>query len=94
MDEQNTEVRGQGSGAGENKTPKTAPKPNIKFVGKPIANHPGKAPIEAEPFKHINNDSAHYVLPNPVVQRAGFFHPHAGEIVRLYPELYKLIVLN
>lgn len=77
------------------KTPAKAPKPNIKFVGKPIENHPGKAPIAAEPLRQINNDSAAYRLPDDFnVQRAGFFHPHAGEIVRLYPELYKLIVLN
>lgn len=68
-----------------------APPINIKFIGKPAKNFPGKPDLTPEPLRHINDDTAHYVLPEPDAQRAGFFHPHAANIVRLFPDLYKMV---
>lgn len=66
------------------------PAPNIRFVGKPSEVH-GKV-IPAEPFTRIESGMDTYLLPEDFeLQKAGFFHPKAKQIVRLYPNRYKLI---
>ncbi len=74
------------------------PEPNVRFIGKPEVIHvkinaQGKeVVIEVLPPTKINHgDTKPIFLPEAEVQRAGFFHERAAEIVRLYPAQYKLL---
>lgn len=73
-----------------------AAEPNLKFVGKDREVN-GKT-IPAEALRRINHGEESIMLPGEGAnadtegQRAGFYHPAAALIVRLYPELYKLMV--
>ena len=76
----------------------TGPEPNVRFIGKPevmkdkFDAQGNEVVIEALPPTKINHgDTKPIFLPEAEVQRAGFFHERAAEIVRLYPSLYKLI---
>lgn len=63
---------------------------NIRFVGRNTEIN-GKT-LASEPLTLISDDMMTYVLPEANEQREGFYHAQAVKIVRLYPELYKLLV--
>jgi len=74
------------------------PEPNIRFVGKDevlkdkLDASGNEIVMAAEPPAKINHgDTKPIFLPDAEIQRAGFFHERAAEIVRLYPTQYKLI---
>lgn len=65
------------------------PEANIKFVGKAREEY-GKT-IEALPLIRVNHGTQVIRLPDAEAQREGFFHEAASVIVRLFPDLYKLV---
>lgn len=79
---------------------------NIKFVrkvekkafddnGKPILDEDDNQVTEmvpAEAPSTIRNGPAVYEMPDSKTQHAGFYHEHAAEIIRAYPDVYKPIV--
>ena len=78
------------------------PPPNIRFVGKDCVTDKLDAKgnpvvIPAEALRKINAGEETIMLPgegsraDTAAQAAGFFHPKAEQIVRLFSGFYKLI---
>jgi len=72
------------------KQTKEAQPVNIRFVGRKTEVN-GKE-IAATPPKEINNGMKHYELPDAEAQIAGFYHEDAAKIVRLFPQMFKLVL--
>jgi hypothetical protein len=70
------------------------PKPNLKYVGRPRWDAGKRKRLDRnEPIESFSDRGEIVELPSAAAQerRRVFYHERAGEIVRLFPHLYKIV---
>lgn len=91
--EKNTEAIGAGAAVDTATPAKVYPPRNIKYIGRVVTDKTGKIVRHDHPITKTSGASR-LILPSAKEQteKRIFWHERAGEIVKLFPLLYKLVV--
>jgi hypothetical protein len=46
---------------------------------------------DGEGMAHINTPTGQILLPEPIVQKKGFYHADAKAVIQMFPHLYKRV---